>query len=149
MSGKIDTKAIMARADAATPGPWLFDTYNHILDKDGRKILAIEDHPHDGEFLPEQISERSAWYTESKNTIQFCASAREDIPSLCRAYDEQAKEIERLRGLLKEAHDSLEHAQSYIELTVDEEQGEEAAEARYDLQKSRTLSAKLAKELRS
>ena len=56
-----------------TPGPWWFDSYNTIFSGTGenaKEICSIPDHPQDGSYRPEEISERSAWYAES------CANAR-------------------------------------------------------------------------
>lgn len=89
-----DLDAIEARANAATHGPWYYDTYNTLLvegDVEGHPhvICQIPDHP-DGEsrYEPEEITERSLWYAQSQANILFLESARTDAPRLIKALRE-------------------------------------------------------------
>ena len=83
---KLDTKAILARANAATEGPWRVgnvETWHVFGDPNGdvmarglgRVVLrANENFPH-------------------ANDMAFIAAARTDVPALC-------AEVERLRAVL-------------------------------------------------
>jgi hypothetical protein len=75
-------KEIEKRCSEATPGPWKFDSYNTIFDKDGREICRIPDHPTDGEYAAEESGPRTAWYHESENNAWFIQHARTDIQEL-------------------------------------------------------------------
>ena len=115
----IDTKAIMARSDAATQGDWrLIRRNDSVTDDIGSDKGDIA-------------------YEVSAEDAAFIIASHTDVPALCRAYDEQAKEIERLRGLLKDAWAQIEEAEALCHVSY--------AEAHEHLQ--RALSTKSTKEL--
>lgn len=119
---------IRARANAATPGPWW---PGHLTD-DGHpcncsNVLSnyfagaiCSVNPNNGKLISDGGND-GAPLEEAKANILFIANARTDIPALC-------DEVERLRELLKEAR-------SFVELTYDDEGGEEAADAKHVLDK--------------
>lgn len=97
---------LMALCDAATPGPWLFDSHNTIT-SGGTTVATIPDHPEDGEFMPEQSKERSAWYHESAANAEFIAAARTALP-------EQVIAVERLHHLLNAKQSAWRNSIAYV-----------------------------------
>jgi hypothetical protein len=68
----------LAGARPGTPAPWEYDGDNTIYAAKHTVCIAdIPDHPADGEFAPEQIAERSAWYKESAANAKLIESAPE------------------------------------------------------------------------
>ena len=90
-------REIQERVEKATPGPWIYNSFNSI--EAGEKIVAeILDHPQDdGPFKPEQTEERSAWYQESTRNADFIAESREDVPWL----------LEQIAALTREKAESV------------------------------------------
>ena len=104
MSDKLDLKAIKERCDAATPGPW---------------SACIEAYSEDAHHL---YTGKWVWYEYTKSTfwskedMDFCAHAREDVPKLLEEVEKlqrqwegletvvlkQDAEIEVLRAALKD-----------------------------------------------
>lgn len=96
---KPDTKAILARAEAATPGPWTFErvdlqtegmaetTFQHIrsgphgvADTWHTTPLAIKGFGPLSGYLPPRHGKA--------NDAKFIAHARTDVPALCRRVEE-------------------------------------------------------------
>ena len=161
---EIDVKAIRDRADAATPGPWQNDDFcepeEHPLriampDRMGQPMATIADAHHNWNEA-DKHERRISWKEATANAF-FIAAARTDIPALCDAYEAQAKEIERLKGLLREATDMfndlerfIEHYTRYEQSAYDEPEeptDEYTHSAGMMLGASRDLSTKIAKEL--
>lgn len=93
----------------ATPEPWWFDTYNTAFSGSGesaKQIFAIPDHPQDGSFDPEQVEERSRWYSESEANMRLSILLRNHASSLIEAAEENVNlkaEIAALRTRLADA----------------------------------------------
>ena len=88
-----ELQAIKERADAATAGPWHYDSYSTVFLADAEAICYVPDQP------------------RSKNAT-FIAAAREDVPAL-------VAEVERLRVEAKELNGKL-IALSVIESYLEE-----------------------------
>jgi len=88
-----DTKEILARADAATEGPWRrgngFTVYSGAVV--GVKILTSS-----GTFALKNGE------LEESHNLDFIAAAREDVPALCKALDEARAELDEIKGLVWE-----------------------------------------------
>ena len=85
-----EVEEIEARADAATPGPWLVT--------DGQYIDQYDHHPNGIRLLSEGDYDAN-YHVFSQYDVAFIAHARTDIPALCRtlrAKDEQIQLAERL-----------------------------------------------------
>lgn len=104
--------AIAARAEAATPGPWVFEradlltegmadtTYQHI--RSGP--VGVADTYHCQPIAIEGFGRMSGYIPPRHGKVAdaaFIAHAREDVPSLLAALDEASREIDRLKALLK------------------------------------------------
>ena len=81
-------------------GPWRYDTHNTIHDSSNRIVCSIPDHPTDGEFTPEQSSERSEWYGQSASNAKFIESTPDDIRFLLDEIDHANKAMDRLHRYL-------------------------------------------------
>jgi hypothetical protein len=101
-TAEVDVAAIRARADAATPGPWHYDTFNYIFDSgrgaEAKIVATILDHPHDETYQSAENKQRQAWYTESYANAHFIEASRTDIPLLCDALEAAHRRIERLES---------------------------------------------------
>ena len=84
----IDTKAIRARADAATAGPW------RRIGSLSLDSCVLAGAPHDITMNVDVQSD------DARADAEFIASARADVPVLCDAVDERDAEIARLRAEL-------------------------------------------------
>ena len=84
----IDVKAILARAEAATKGPWRAD---------GGKVESYASVAWCGASSAHGADGRSQVINDwqAVKNAAFIAACREDVPLLC-------AEVERLRGLLRE-----------------------------------------------
>ena len=153
MTDKIDTKAIMARADAATGYSWSSQGYSEP--EEGIGIVAWPEGYHESGPSEGLVCWATLNPTEmnagdpsrAEKVAAFIAHAREDIPALCRAYDEQAKEIERLRGLLKEASGELSCLIKYGRWTCSDESPGHHPTFPSAISRASALFTKLAKEL--
>lgn len=96
----IDIDAIRARAEAATPGPWEWNTerfkggWSGITGKDNAEIL-FPNHCNDGD-------DGYAWFEDFPNDADaaFIAHAREDIPALLAEVDRLTAENERIPRIM-------------------------------------------------
>lgn len=80
-----EAKAALGRLPKpGTTARWQFDGDNTIYTHDApiKYVASIYDHPQDGEFAPEQIAERSAWYKESADNAWFMVAAQKLMPAL-------------------------------------------------------------------
>lgn len=77
--------AIQARADAATEGPW------HVDDEE-QTVRARE---YAGEIVYDRSAEHPSEWAEFKQTAEFIAHARADVPALLALVREQQARIER------------------------------------------------------
>lgn len=84
----IDVKAILARADAATKGPWAIEQKRH--DPTEYEIVVGDDRVGIGEAWGDD-GDPNCWPARANAT--FIAAAREDVPAL-------VAEVERLRALI-------------------------------------------------
>jgi hypothetical protein len=80
----IDTTQIRARADAATPGPWLAGDHVNVPGHHTQKISV----------------QRGPLGSLKAVDAQFIAAARTDIPALCDEVDRQASRIAELEAAL-------------------------------------------------
>ena len=87
----IDIDAIKERCEAATPGPW-------VLSDDERIPARIHAKTNDLKIGGKQFlcTKVIAEMVYQETDARFIAHARQDIPELLTAYEEQAAEIERL-----------------------------------------------------
>lgn len=101
--GRCDTKAIRARADAATKGPWR-DEWDAICEGDGSKQHAVLC---GGEGLKGVVVGVTWWDGDvlilRKEDSAFIAKARTDVPALCDEVDRLRKTQDALVYALLEA----------------------------------------------
>lgn len=95
---------LRALCDSATPGGWQYDTHNHIIDRQGRIILSIPDHPEgdDYSFHASEVRARSDWYNESAANAKLTTASRTALPDALDEIERQTKEIERLKEALND-----------------------------------------------
>lgn len=93
----LDTKAISARANEATPGPWHCDVRSFLSTK--TTVADISDI----EILPPE--QRDDILATPMRDATFIAAARTDVPALC-------DEVERLRKALMSIEPVLERCVS-------------------------------------
>jgi hypothetical protein len=87
-----DIEQIRKRLEAATPGPWRFDSFNDIEDNMGRILFRILDHPMD-EVYPTGGQERGDWYSESERNVDFVVNAPADIRFLLEQLEATQKQL--------------------------------------------------------
>ena len=110
---EIDVKALRARADAATGHSWSSQGYS--LPEQGIGIIAWPEGYHECGPSKGLVCWVTLHPTEmvaedpsrAEKVAAFISASKTDIPALCDAYEAQAKEIERLKGLLREAQNAL------------------------------------------
>lgn len=114
----MDTRAIKARAEAATEGPW--ETDDHGLDDGNIAILsqqavyATSDWNHTLARVGSRIAPRRT------QDAAFIAAARTDVPALCDALDEARARIELLEAKYAEAVDIAEEAIRALDIVSQE-----------------------------
>jgi hypothetical protein len=90
----IDVKAILARAEAATKGPWTaMPKPEPSFDDHGWRAVAVAGHQFTVAIPSERVLDLQGVKRHEANAA-FIAAAREDVPAL-------VAEVERLRGLLR------------------------------------------------
>lgn len=90
----LDRQAARARCDAATPGPWKWETtndYHALVQVGGLNILDVDGYEGEGGYEGDVPDE------------DFIAHARTDLPAALDELDAKDAEIERLREQLEEA----------------------------------------------
>ena len=96
----IDEQAIKARCDAATPGPWISETYG-FTGKNWLVGSVFTGSTHETSCLVHITTDHlhASEYThgEAISDVDFIAHAREDVPALLAEVERLRGEVERLK----------------------------------------------------
>lgn len=107
-----DRKAARARCEAATPGPWVVkDNVERYMPDEEPGRIVYEYHwlsigtADDKNVIADMRA--CEWEPPDSTDLDFIAHARTDLPLALDELDEKDAEIERLRGAMTEAVESL------------------------------------------
>ena len=92
-----DLAAMKARAEAATPEPWIYEE-----DKEGSSMGWIQG-LNKGAHYEESLFDVNGDSAQQYINAEFCAHARTDLPALLAAYEALQKRCDEAEGLLKTA----------------------------------------------
>ena len=107
MSDKLDLKAIKERCDAATPGPW--SACREAYSEDAHHLYT-------GKWVWYEYTKSTFW---SKEDMDFCAHAREDVPKLLEEVEKLQRQWEGLETVVLKQDAEIARLRSRLDDTED------------------------------